>query len=527
MKLILLFLMITILFISCGKEKVKAPAIAPQVKTLLPDGDQCFQDLKKKAISKEIEITDEATDIDDEFYREYSELMIQAPVKHEYFLLDHQTHSEIQKVSRYKKGKTLIYSFKKSDNSYFVNIELISKQIDHYFSFNKNYKILSDCKLKYIEMDKVLAHYETKQNSVLIQKHNRLNEKKEERYLVNQKLLDFNLEAKDFKTKSSETIQGLCPEDMELENCSMTITYMQNGLYELKEVFPQYTVIREVKIENNAITQLQIMKPIKMSFEAIDIKNYLNIKFQKDDATQVGQFADDFFEVLGSKLKVETSFIGNMDLLKNYFLVKTNDSDNYYLSIKPTLNTVETPLTTEILPEEIPYTKPSFYIDVNHQEIQKIKKRILAKKPKTREEAIHLVQSEVTSLLDYDYEMVENDLVDILKLDDFLSKGKGVCQHFALLSTTILRALGIPARIISGYYLKSGTFNGHAWTEAKLKNRWLPFEPQSDGIAEIRVLNYFPLAEMIFYEKGNPSLQRNDQYFEAFSSSFYFSDSSE
>lgn len=66
---------------------------------------------------------------------------------------------------------------------------------------------------------------------------------------------------------------------------------------------------------------------------------------------------------------------------------------------------------------------------------------------------------------------------------DALAQGSGVCQDFAHVSLSLLRAAGIPARYISGYLHPSAdaevgtTVSGqsHAWIEAWL-GEWMPFD---------------------------------------------------
>lgn len=65
----------------------------------------------------------------------------------------------------------------------------------------------------------------------------------------------------------------------------------------------------------------------------------------------------------------------------------------------------------------------------------------------------------------------------------FQSK-KSVCQGYAELTRELLRALGIPARLVSGYALGVGTDgedwaavnhtqSNHAWNEVFVDNRWI------------------------------------------------------
>lgn len=63
--------------------------------------------------------------------------------------------------------------------------------------------------------------------------------------------------------------------------------------------------------------------------------------------------------------------------------------------------------------------------------------------------------------------------------------GSGVCQDFAHLAITVLRAMGIPARYVSGYLHPKATAEvgetvtgeSHAWIEAWDGTRWVPSDP--------------------------------------------------
>jgi transglutaminase-like putative cysteine protease len=68
--------------------------------------------------------------------------------------------------------------------------------------------------------------------------------------------------------------------------------------------------------------------------------------------------------------------------------------------------------------------------------------------------------------------------------------GKGVCQDFAHIFLSAARVLGVPARYVSGYYLRSDTADqdaGHAWAEAHLPSLgWIAFDPANGHCATDR-----------------------------------------
>lgn len=73
---------------------------------------------------------------------------------------------------------------------------------------------------------------------------------------------------------------------------------------------------------------------------------------------------------------------------------------------------------------------------------------------------------------------------------DAYERKTGVCQDFAHIFVAAARTAGIPARYVSGYYLRSDTINqeaGHAWAEAFLPGLgWLAFDPAQGTCATER-----------------------------------------
>ena len=57
-----------------------------------------------------------------------------------------------------------------------------------------------------------------------------------------------------------------------------------------------------------------------------------------------------------------------------------------------------------------------------------------------------------------------------------LRSGQGDCTEHAYLLCALARARGIPARAAFGLVYKDGRFIFHAWTEARIRDRWLPYD---------------------------------------------------
>jgi transglutaminase-like putative cysteine protease len=75
---------------------------------------------------------------------------------------------------------------------------------------------------------------------------------------------------------------------------------------------------------------------------------------------------------------------------------------------------------------------------------------------------------------------------------DVLDLRKGVCQDFAHLHLGLCRAIGIPARYVSGYFLNTAlrpreVEASHAWIDAWLPGfGWASFDPTHDRVADDR-----------------------------------------
>ena len=80
-------------------------------------------------------------------------------------------------------------------------------------------------------------------------------------------------------------------------------------------------------------------------------------------------------------------------------------------------------------------------------------------------------------------------------VDEFLfSTRSGFCEHYASAFVVMLRAVGIPSRVVTGYlggemnkdYMIVRQSDAHAWAEVYLKGRWVRYDP-TGAVAPARV----------------------------------------
>jgi len=69
---------------------------------------------------------------------------------------------------------------------------------------------------------------------------------------------------------------------------------------------------------------------------------------------------------------------------------------------------------------------------------------------------------------------------------ELIRNKRGTCLGYATLLASLVRAAGIPSRIVLGYVYALGMFGGHAWTEVQVGEEWVPIDAAvvSAGIAD-------------------------------------------
>jgi hypothetical protein len=162
---------------------------------------------------------------------------------------------------------------------------------------------------------------------------------------------------------------------------------------------------------------------------------------------------------------------------------------NFKVSIKSELPTMESkaPFPLKSIHTETTYLKPTEMVQSDSHEIISLAKG-LTTNASSYYEAVTTILNYVVDNVKYTYNPPRYDALYTLKTKS------GNCQNFAHLSMALLRAAGIPARIVGGISLKEpfkvplGRGNhlvqsmgqgGHAWMEIYFPDiGWLSYDPQ-------------------------------------------------
>lgn len=86
----------------------------------------------------------------------------------------------------------------------------------------------------------------------------------------------------------------------------------------------------------------------------------------------------------------------------------------------------------------------------------------------------------ITTICDWIYERIEyraGSTTSLTTACDVLLQRSGVCRDFAHLGVSFCRALGMPARYVSGYACRLQPPDFHGFFEAYLSGRWYLFDP--------------------------------------------------
>ena len=132
------------------------------------------------------------------------------------------------------------------------------------------------------------------------------------------------------------------------------------------------------------------------------------------------------------------------------------------------------------------FLKPTQMVQSDSEEVIALSRRLTVN-ARTTHDAVNAILNWVADNVKYTYNPPQYDAIHTMKT------GKGNCQNFAHLSMALLRAAGIPSRIVggislkrqwkvpveNGYLVQDMGQGGHAWMEIFFPDLgWLSYDPQ-------------------------------------------------
>lgn len=146
----------------------------------------------------------------------------------------------------------------------------------------------------------------------------------------------------------------------------------------------------------------------------------------------------------------------------------TRDGDAWVIDIHPPQLTKSVGTTIVKAAAQKPeFTKPSLNIPSSSASFKKLASSIVGKETNV-DKASLLIQKWVNK------QMTPNAGIGVLRdATEIVKTKEGVCRDYAILTVTLLRAAGIPARLASGLVNWDGDFYYHAWAESWNGSQWI------------------------------------------------------
>lgn len=152
----------------------------------------------------------------------------------------------------------------------------------------------------------------------------------------------------------------------------------------------------------------------------------------------------------------------------NYtFRVMQNTSGSNYIEL------LSTSANVQLESEFAPFLHPNIFCDFSDSSAATLKARELTANATTEADALRAICTWIVNNVSYDTakaEVLSTTTGYIPNPDETLASGTGICFDYASLGAAMLRSVGIPARIITGYVSPNGLY--HAWIMVYVDGSW-------------------------------------------------------
>jgi hypothetical protein len=171
-------------------------------------------------------------------------------------------------------------------------------------------------------------------------------------------------------------------------------------------------------------------------------------------------------------LKITLGIEADLSMVKSdAYQTITKKEKGYELAIHPPIPPASGATIANASKLQTAWIKPSM-----HMPSDQVRFKDLAKKVIGAETDVFKATQKVSAYVDG--LMRENGGIGVLRnANEIADTKEGVCRDFAILAATILRAGGVPTRLVSGLIYDDGAFWYHAWIEVSDGKGWYMFDP--------------------------------------------------
>ena len=153
------------------------------------------------------------------------------------------------------------------------------------------------------------------------------------------------------------------------------------------------------------------------------------------------------------------------------FRVMQNTSGNNYVELFAT--TADVTLASE----QAPFLVPNMFVDYDESSSVVAKARELAQGAANQGDVVRNIYQWVVANISYDHDKAA-ELASVTGYvpdpDATLAAGTGICFDYASLGAAMLRSLGIPCQVITGYVSPDDVY--HAWNMVYIDGEWVSVE---------------------------------------------------
>lgn len=153
------------------------------------------------------------------------------------------------------------------------------------------------------------------------------------------------------------------------------------------------------------------------------------------------------------------------------FRVMQNTSGSNYVELFSVIESVN------MVSETAPFTIPNMFVDYNESSAVVAKARELAAGAANQGDVVRNIYQWVVANISYDHDkasQLANATGYVPNPDETLASGTGICFDYASLGAAMLRSLGIPCKVITGYVSPDDVY--HAWNMVYIDGEWVSVE---------------------------------------------------
>lgn len=140
----------------------------------------------------------------------------------------------------------------------------------------------------------------------------------------------------------------------------------------------------------------------------------------------------------------------------------------------------QTTVTVDLPDDFVPFLGSSQVLNWAPDMVSIGKAKTMTAAAKTDSEKVQLVYSYITAKIKYDYAKISKlQSTYIPNIEDTYATNLGICYDYSALFGSMLRSVGVPAKLIKGY--KNDITEYHAWNQVYLNNKWVYIDTTYDA----------------------------------------------